>query len=461
VIYFEHESIRWEAQPGTTEILKEILISPGTPIKVSPAKSVTRHTVHDRDYYVKRYRHDAIPFRRFKYAVRATQARGEWELAHELDRRLVPAVRHLALGERVSFLGVRESILVTEGFAGQPLGQAPGVDPAVVLRFVERMHEAGVVQEDLHPGNLLVRLDPLEICLVDLRGIRLTDSVSPAERARNLARLCVSFPLPVSDAVRHESARLRRGLLFKRSRRCLRRNGEFAPVWFGCLRWWVRRPLPDGETTRILENPDQFLAERAELLKRGRSTSVGRSNGLVLKRHNLHKAGNVLKDLFRASKARRSYRKAYHLELLGIPTARVIATADRRAAGLLLRSYFLMHEVPGARQLGAILAMNGRVDRRLVWEAGELIGRLHDEGLSHRDLKETNLVADDRGRLHLLDLNGLQFLDVVPDRRAAADLARLARGIDRFPSVQAGDRAAFLRRYCRARARRTVPRLEG
>ena len=72
-----------------------------------------------------------------------------------------------------------------------------------------------------------------------------------------------------------------------------------------------------------------------------------------------------------------------------------------------------------------------------------------------------NLVVDDRGCLHLLDLDGLKFLDVVPDRRAAADLERLARGVNRFPSVQAGDRVAFLRRYCRARARRTVPRLEG
>ena len=110
-----------------------------------------------------------------------------------------------------------------------------------------------------------------------------------------------------------------------------------------------------------------------------------------------------------------------------------------------------MEEIPGAIQLGARLAQGGPLEMGLVRQAAELIGRLHREGLSHRDLKESNLVLDSSGRLHLLDLDGVEFVDVVSPVRAAADLERFARGVGRFGVVDRGQRVAFLRRYCWAR----------
>lgn len=451
MIRLVNDGVRWEVQPGFAERLRSVLESKPEPVKASPVKVVTRHAVDGAVYYIKRYRHEAVPLRAFKYLWRRSQARQEWELARALEARGIPVVRHLALGERRTWAGVRESILITEGFAGVPLEEAPGTDPEAVWRFVQRLHEAGVLQRDLHPGNLLVCPRPLDIRLVDLHGTVLKARLTADERAENLARLAVSFALPAGAEICDRAARMRRRLCHERSRRCLRVNREFGPRRAGGLRWRVRLPRLTEAVGRILEDPDGFLATRARILKPGRSSTVGVADGLVLKRYNLRKAGNLVKDLFRQSKARRSYRKAYHLELAGVRTARIVATADRRWCGWLARSYVLMEEVPGAVELGRRIAEGGLGDPGLIRQAGELLGRLHREGLTHRDLKESNLVLDRLGRLYLIDLDGLEYVDEVGPGRAAADLERFNRGVSRYGRVERRHRVAFLRHYCRAR----------
>jgi hypothetical protein len=311
----------------------------------------------------------------------------------------------------------------------------------------------------LHPGNLLRHSMTGEICLVDVHGTRFYQSISPPERLENLAFLRMFLPIPVSEECRHRSEQLHRDYLAVRSERCLKHNRDFGPIRMGRLRWWGRRNLGDSSDPgagtasspfpnhKILQDPDGFLRNGARLLKRGRSSTVGAGDGVVLKRFNLRKPLNLLKDCFRPSKARRAYVKAYHLELAGIPTARPLATADRRWAGLMLRSYFLMEEIPGATDLSHWHGDGQRMARVL----GQLIGKLHDQGFGHRDLKETNLVVDNTGRLFVIDLEGLEFLGKVPRERALQDLARLERGVVALPGFSPQLRGLFVRYYAKAR----------
>ena len=73
-------------------------------------------------------------------------------------------------------------------------------------------------------------------------------------------------------------------------------------------------------------------------------------------------------------------------------------------------------------------------------------------------MKETNLILGADGKLYLIDLDALNDLGSVPDARAALDLGRLARGVDKYPGVARGHRRRFLRVYCRVRKRTRVPR---
>ena len=460
MIRLEKGGVRWELAPDFASILDPLLQSSGQAVKGSRVKEVTRHSAAGRVFYIKRYLHSKVTLRPLKFALVPSQAAQEWRVARVLEKRGVPIVRHVALGERWAASGVQESILITEEFPGVPLNEATNLDPAAALKFVERLHDAGVLHEDLHPANVLVRRDPLELRLVDLHGIRLKSKLTADERERNLALLRVAYPIPVTPRVQRLSDSLRQQMLYLRSKRCLLRNSEFERRQIGPLEWQVRRPFVTPALEKILEDPDGFLKSRAHILKPGRTSTVGRADGVVMKRYNFRKLLNLAKDLSRASRARRSYRKAYHLELLGIPTARSIAVADRRAGGFLLRSYFVMEEIAGATDLGAYLRSRGEPELGVIRQAASLVGKLHREGFHHMDLKETNLVFDQKGVLHLIDLDGLHFLRQVPPRRVVLALTRLQRGVEKCPNITRRHRFLFLLNYCRARGLRTLRRWE-
>lgn len=445
---FVKSGIGWETQPDLAPILDEILAASGRIIKESPAKLVTVHSVREKTFYIKRYRHFAIPFRPLKFFFKPSPARQEWELAQKLEALKLPIVRHAALGERRDWRGLQESILITEGFEGKPLNEVPDVNAAAALELVNRMHALGVLQPDLHEGNVLVSPATGEMRLVDLYHTQIKAHVSEAERKLNLALLRMHLPINVSPDVAELSRRVRRQRFHHRSQRVLRNRVETQPKRFGGLLWHIRPQFQNENVERILASPDEFLTTRAKILKPGRSTTVGCADDLVLKRYNLRKFLNLFKDLFRASKAERAFRKAFHLELVGIPTARAIASTERRVARFLLRSYLLMEEIPGAIHLGEWRDDSAKAIESLA----RLLAKLHDEGFSHRDLKETNLLFDREQRLFLIDLEGLKFLDNVPASRADADLARLDKALASLPQFSQADRITLRKRYDQLRS---------
>ena len=201
------QGFRWEVVPDFEPHLAAVWDSPGRVIKESPAKIVTLLTAGGIAVYVKRYRHRAVALRPLKFFFKASQARREWRLAQQLETLGVPTVRHLALGERWTWAGLQESVLITESFAGQPLDPASGLAPQAVLAFVGQLHDRGVLQHDLHPGNILRNPATGEMRLVDLHGIEIKPQLSAAERAANLAYLGIHLPLSLDKETQELSGK--------------------------------------------------------------------------------------------------------------------------------------------------------------------------------------------------------------------------------------------------------------
>src|SRR5262249_8167394 len=123
--------------------------------------------------------------------VRPSKARMEYERARAVAARGVPTITPLALGERSR--GPGDSFLITLGWEGTEPLSAFVEKPLVRLgparrarvrqrlalelaRLVARMHDTGIVHNDLHTGNLLVRLDPDDqprLSLIDLHAVHL------------------------------------------------------------------------------------------------------------------------------------------------------------------------------------------------------------------------------------------------------------------------------------------------
>lgn len=177
------------------------------------------------------------------------------------------------------------------------------------------------------------------------------------------------------------------------------------------------RPALNAAVDKVLRDPESFLRDAARPMKNGRSSTVGGASGLVLKRFNFRKPLNLLKDLFRRSPARRAFLMAYHLELAGIPPTRAVACAEERIGPFVKRGFFLTEEIVGAVELGKWRGAR----RAAVRPVAEPVARLRQEGFSHRNLKERNLLLDPQGRSWLIDLEGLQFeRQVSPERAAVA-----------------------------------------
>ncbi len=445
-----HDNAVWDVVDDFAARLVGVLTAPGQIVKESRAKLVTRHEWDGCVFFVKRYRHDAFLFRPFKFFFKPSQAHQEWSLAKKVSSRGIPIVRHVALGQAWSLTGLQESILITEAFDGVPANEVSNLNGDALVTFIGQMAKAGIVQHDLHPANLLVRSTPQEIRLVDLHGTRVLENASDSEKERNrdrmLALLRMALPIKVSRKIELASRELRKQALLERSRRSLKTNRDFLIQRFGHQRWNVRSSAVTPALAEVMAAPDKFIDD-AQALKRGRSSTVAARDGIVFKRYNFKKPLNLLKDLFRGSRGRRSFRKGYHLELCGTATPRVIATADHRVCGLPLRSYVLMEEISNAIDAG-----HWNQDQRSAARAvGALLAGLHNDGFTHRDLKETNILFDGAGVPHLIDLDGLKFVFDVSPQEAAANLLRLARGLAPLGKLTRSNLIAFFMTYCRAR----------
>lgn len=475
VIQTEKDGIRWIVAPAFEPLLAQTLVDPGQVVKTTPTKLVTVHQINGQTIYVKKYLNAAKQLRPLKYYFKTSEAKSEWALAAQVSARGIPVVPHLAMGEHWTTTGLQQSIIITEGFDGVRLDKFPdlyGEDlQAALARLLRAMHDNGVLQRDLH-HNIMVKARPLELCRIDVDRGELLAPLTEEQRIENMAYINVFVPLrekffEVYDAgaemiskIQERSRVIRRGLWARRSSRCLEHNLRFNPKIMGGLRWWVRLEFFNEKLRALMEHPDKALENCAKLFKSGphRQSTVGSFDGLVLKRFNVKNRLNYVKDLFRSSRAFRAYQKAYHLELLGLPTPRPVAAAERRVLRVLTRSYLVTEEIPGATDLGTLLRSAQGSVRELVKQTAELIARLHEEGFSHSDLKETNIVRDQTGKLFLLDLDALNYVRNVSGERATADLDRLARAAAKYPNVTRAERIAFLHAYCKARKLKRMPR---
>jgi hypothetical protein len=212
--------------------------------------------------------------------------------------------------------------------------------------------------------------------------------------------------------------------------------------------------LKDSRTTTVAETT---------MLVRGRPLPV------IYKRFNRKKWLDPLLNLFRPSRAWRSWQAGQDLVSRGIPTPQNLAFLARR------RSFwshpffgFLPHEtylitakidpaVDLATYVGEFLprlpldVRRARI-RRLTMALALLVRSLHDRSLSHRDLKASNILIrtdtiDQEDQLSLIDLVGVHLQHPLPWRRRAQNLARLSLSLGEGSARSRTDALRFLRFY--------------
>ncbi len=227
-----------------------------------------------------------------------------------------------------------------------------------------------------------------------------------------------------------------------------------------------------GTEPRLLET---LLADPEEAIRHGLSRPVkishesvvveaelpvgGRPTRLAFKRYRPRNRRKAFLGRFRASPARRDWNIARRMVARGVATAQPLLLLEPQRRWWRLRpSYLATQWIEGSANVhlygweiaGLALAERLRLARRCATSLGRLLGRLHSLGIAHRDLKAANLLVvdrEDRTETYLVDVTGARFCRRIRPRHRAANLARLAVGLDAHPWVARTVCLRFLRSY--------------
>jgi tRNA A-37 threonylcarbamoyl transferase component Bud32 len=494
-----------------------------TVVKTGPHRVVYRAELPEGAVFVKHY---LVPgFRaKFRQWVRRGKGRNEGRRTRYLSAIGVPTITPIALGEQRKRFILFENYLVTHAipetvpldeFVEQRLTEWPeDQQPRIRQQLADalglltaRLHEAGFVHQDFHPGNLLVRMDENDtpqLAMIDLDALRVCHPLGWPEAQLNLALLNHYFWLRCGRADRYrflrtylqsrrssppDPAAFARGIeeatrawaerLWRRWGKRCRGNNKYFARYSGHHAWAVAaRDLAPEIVKALLADPDApFDDQSAVLLKQSRTTTVaevtlpvqGRPTRVIYKRFNKRAWFDPFLTWFRPSRAWQSWQAAQHLASRAIPTPRNLAFLARlRPLHRDPLGWYLPHETylitvreePSTtlsdyihRVLPALepQARRARI-QRLTLALARLLRTMHERSLSDRDLKASNLLllGDPEGpelELSVIDLVGVRLIHPLPKHRRIQNLARLHLSLADVPGRTRTDALRFLRAY--------------
>jgi tRNA A-37 threonylcarbamoyl transferase component Bud32 len=500
-------------------------------VKHGPHRTVYAVELADRAFHVKHYRCNRT-MHVARHLVRASSARREWRKATQVAGRGIPTVRPIACQEEIRHGIVTDSYFVSETLPGaysleqHAAQRLPGLSPGELggarrriieglARFAAQVHLAGIYHNDFHAGNVLLRLDDLEVgelptadrlafYLIDLPGVRFSGPLGWAASRKNLIVLNSAWWDRTSKSERRHfwrtylaqrpdfdaslertaveqlearsraySRRTHRG----RDKRALRNNRDYLTIRHTNARAHSVRDLARAELIQLLDDPDALLTknlsrpvklERGSLIVQAELPLKEGQTRVIYKRYRPRNWRKALLEQLRPGRALKSWYLGHALLQRRIATARPVAVCDLRWPWYRCQSYLAIEWVEGSENLHLYawkLAGENAEERfrraaQCADSLGALIGRMHARQVTHGNLKDSNLlvVEKDTGvETYLVDTHGVRIADRLTPRQRAVDLARLVVSIEAHPWVSRTVRLRFLRAYTREFSPQEVP----
>ncbi|MBN2270398.1 MAG: hypothetical protein JXN61_07285 [Sedimentisphaerales bacterium] len=324
-------------------------------------------------------------------------------------------------------------------------------------------HIKGVLQKDLHLGNFLMdekktyALDPGQMRFLghavgraaSISQLALLTRSLPADDTESVSRLAReyfaargwSFEKTDDAQLRKQMALHTKRVMTRQLRKCMRTSKRTLRIKAGRHRAVFDRAFCRGAQPQdFLEQIDDLM-DKGRILKAGNTCHVSRLtwNGrdVVVKRYNHKGFFHSLRHTIKGSRARHGWRSAHRLGVLQIATAKPVAYIEEIKGLLLWKSYLVTEYVEG-RQLNSFLRNPGVSDERrsaAIRRVLDMLGSLQDNGITHSDLKHSNILITDHGPA-LIDLDAMQTHNVswMGRRQGRKYVERFKKSLEDAPS---------------------------
>lgn len=368
-----------------------------------------------------------------------------------------------------------------------------------VARLTAALHRAGLEHRDLHERNLIYQKledDRFRLYLVDLHELEKHRHLEWSSTVNELARLGRYFSIRTerTDRLRffRHYAHLRQldGRLFKsfareveyetiesradfwrrRDVRATNRMSGTKSILVPGGKAWAQEDLPHSFFQRFAADPEKFLATSIRhWWKRGKGTNVGAiqldeldpDRTQVVKKYIHPPVRELFASWGRDNAATRAWKNGLALRLRELPTPRPLMLVHRYKGMLLESSYLLTERVDSSLTIAEYLSdeiaplpenERRRVLRGCIIRAASLLRRMHDRRVTHHDLKATNILATKTSDLAhpdlwLIDLDGVQTWQRIPDADLLQNIARFAVSFMDNRHLSRTDRLRFVKRY--------------
>ncbi len=323
-------------------------------------------------------------------------------------------------------------ILYTE-LAAISVAEHPTLDVfQQVVNCVAQMHNANLVQTDMHLGNFMHSAD--RVYAIDADGVRRSLSLPRTNAMDNLA---VLFAQRSPATQRQElsawiqtyaSARnwqsvdqeLIRELVLRTQRQRARRVRRYLQKTSrDCTEFFVQESqgqrfvaVRSALTESLLAFADdpELVVSGGESIKRGNTATVVRATladrAVIIKRYNIkHRRHQVSQSLRLRSRAARAWRNGLLLRFLRIPTAEPLALLETKRGALRSTAYLIQEDLGSTDLLQRIQSPADVA--QFAPQLQNLFLTLDQVGLVHGDTKATNFIVR-HDQLYLVDLDSLQ-----------------------------------------------------
>lgn len=391
----------------------------------------------------------------------------------------VPGV--IAYGEEKHFGLLKRDVLVTKRipdsmtlsvFMKRYYPQLPAKQKRKLIRdfasFIKSLHEAGIFQEDLHIGNILLKHEKQEnsFSLVDAQRVRFhPGSLSSDRKGKNLAILLSNFwtlstvlerfwflkcyGIKISTEggknfvrkVEKIGTALSSKVWLKKAKRCLYSNKRFCKEESGAFKIYRKRNAQTEQILKeLLPNPDKRL-DNGIILKNGRTVKAAKveldGHPYFLKRYNCKGLTYRLRNAFRTSRAVRTWFVSWAFKVRGLPVPMPLICLEERRFRLLERSYILYEFIDNVESLPRVWKKLGNSDRgKLLKKLRKLFDQMHMLGGFHGDLKWNNILIkldDSPESIFLIDLDGSRFFrEKAPVRKSSKDINRFLHDLEKM-----------------------------